>query len=112
MFTKQFFQWLQKAMFDSNIRKQLKNGASQADMFPNTKVGPNIPPMYKHQEAKRAIHSVDGKGTDKFKGTDIIKEAGYKGPSLDKVKGTTYEYSSPQQLDLFKALKSILEKKE
>ena len=92
------------------MKNKLKDQLGQLDFaaVKSGKVGPNIPPMFKRKEAELAIHSVP----DKFKGTDVIKEAGFKGPSLDKVKGTTYEYRKNQQLDLFKALKGILDKKE
>ena len=95
MISKLLFEALKQAAWKSNLRNQ----QGQLDAFAKRdKAGPNIPPLYKHQEAERTIHSVP----DKFKGTDIIKEAGYKGPSLGEVKRSSYEDTTDHQLDLFK----------
>jgi len=67
--------------------------------------GPEIPPMYKSQEAKYDIHTYP----NKYKPNELVQESGYKAPELSR--GAKYEYE-PQQFDFWKELQSVLNKKE
>lgn len=109
-FSQEFFEWLFKNMYKSSIKKQSAKGA-QLDWTPKrTKAGPNIPPLYSYRKPETDIHGTLSSVVREAP----LREGGYVGPSLSKVRETKYkdvtDYSKTKQLELFNEKKDLYEK--
>jgi len=79
---------VQKSLNKKALEKMNRENVGQKTLVKNTgEVGPNIPPGYKHQEAKYDIHTYPNKNLP----DELVQEAGYVDSSLGKLRRTDFQ---------------------